>query len=881
MNMKSIVVTLALSLFLFSSMSVASPKMLVRVYTEGLPIEKRLPRGLDIAGAKRGEWVDVVIAEEILGRMVDSGFRIEIISYDVEALESELRGDYHDYQELVDSLEAIAATYPNIAMLETLGTTYEGRDILALKISDNVSVDEDETEVLFVGLHHAREWPTLEICLFCIDTLTGAYGVDPNITQIVDSRQIWIVPCENPDGYVYCHDQGHDWRKNRRYFPEFGTYGVDPNRNYGGSSNGVALGEWGSIPGGTSHSASSSVYCGPSPASEAETQVMVDLILAHDFIFGVSYHTYGEMVIWSWGYTSSPTDDSDLITDIGEAMASRISVQSGAGTYDAFQSSGLYCTSGDFDDWSYGHSLYCGGKNMLSYTVEMCNQFHPHASYLDQIVRENFDGAFYLLEIADSIAGLLTPRVMPPVLAELDTSYTGSYTVIWSQTNPAAFPDYYQLDELTGFSVVTDDAESGSSLWETERFMVSSTRYYSSSHSYFSNLLSGNNASSMTTIWPLPVSAGDSLSFWCWYDIETNWDYAYVEVALEGREWDILDEFTGSSGWVRKVYSLDAYAGKSIFIRFRYITDDYTENEGFYVDDIDPVPHFDGAVTLSSSIADTTYPVNPGGPGQYWYMVKGHNNPREWGDWSQLEDILVMAADSLIVESDTLLAGETDRTISIIGVNKDSVAAYSIAFCYDTTVLFIDSLTLQGTRGEGALSFEWTTSFDSVTADVVYSGSPPYIPPGSGVILKMVVDVSHNPASDTTFIHLSEGTLSESLYTILVDGMFVIEPIPEQFIRGDADADSALDMSDAVSILRYLYIPGTPPSPCMDASDVNDDSDVQMSDPVYLLRHLYVPDSPAPPPPFPGCGVDPSPDMLDCGHHPCWNWPPESELMRR
>lgn len=633
--MRKVYVTLISFGIIFLSVNMLQAKMLIRIHNYP---QAELHRGLDIVGAKRGEWIDVAIDEKDLPNF--EHLKTEILIEDLESFYSVRKGEYHYYSEFVDSLETIAANHSDIVILDTLGTTYEGREILVLKISENVALDEDEPELLFIGLHHAREWPSLEICLFYVDTLTRGYGTDPNITQIVDSREIWIVPCMNPDGYVWCHDEGHDWRKNRRYFSEFGTYGVDLNRNYDGANNGDPLGEWGSIPGATSHGAHTEVYCGPSPFSEAETKAVRDLILAHDFIFGVSYHTYGEMVMWQWGYTSSRTDDSTVLSDIGEEMASRVTTQSGVGTYDAYQSAGLYPTSGDFGDWSYGFSLYTGGKNLLAYTVEACSTFHPPASDLDQIVRENFDGAFYLCEIADSIADLLTPRVMPPELAELDTSYTGSYTVAWSQKNPAASPNYYQLDELSGFSALTDDAESGDTLWIVDHFTINTSRHHSPDHSYYSNLSSGNDVASLTTRWPLLVSTQDSLSFWCWYDIEENWDYAYVEVSLDGRKWDILDEFTGSSGWVKKVYPLDTYTGRSIFLRFRYITDGYIENEGLWVDDIYPVADFNKSTTLDSMIHDTTYTIDWREPGQYWYRVRGHNDPRGWGDWSQLQDIV-------------------------------------------------------------------------------------------------------------------------------------------------------------------------------------------------------------------------------------------------
>ena len=145
-------------LFLTSS---PDAEMLIRVHN---PLPDELPRGLDVAGSRRGEWIDVVADEKDIGDFAHLEF--EILIEDVESFYASRKGEYHSYPDVVDHLQLIAAVYSDIAMLDTIGTTWDGREILALKISDNVGVDESEPEVLFVGLHHAREWPSLEICLF-------------------------------------------------------------------------------------------------------------------------------------------------------------------------------------------------------------------------------------------------------------------------------------------------------------------------------------------------------------------------------------------------------------------------------------------------------------------------------------------------------------------------------------------------------------------------------------------------------------------------------------------------------------------------------------------------------------------------------------------
>jgi hypothetical protein len=92
----------------------------------------------------------------------------------------------------------------------------------------------------------------------------------------------------------------------------------------------------------------------------------------------------------------------------------------------------------------------------------------------------------------------------------------------------------------------------------------------------------------------------------------------------------------------------------------------------------------------------------------------------------------------------------------------------------------------------------------------------------------------------------------------------------EVFIRADADADMDVAMSDAIFILKHLYVPGSPSPDCMDSADSDDGGTIEMSDAIYTLKYLYVPGSPAPPLPSPDtCGPDPSEDGLNCGSHPC------------
>ena len=205
--------------------------------------------------------------------------------------------DYPDLSEIYDEMNAAASNHPSICKMVDLTTTYnvdttfEGRHLYAVKISDNVEQDEGEPTFLMVSCHHCREIVTPVIALYAIDQLMTKYGSDPQITTLVDDYEIWISPVWNPDGYEYVFNVNNMWRKNRRYFPEYGSYGVDLNRNY-------PFGWYGGCSGSTDPF--SDTYKGQSPASEAEMQTMIAFSNDQHFTKVIDYHSYGREVLWGY-----------------------------------------------------------------------------------------------------------------------------------------------------------------------------------------------------------------------------------------------------------------------------------------------------------------------------------------------------------------------------------------------------------------------------------------------------------------------------------------------------------------------------------------------------------------------------------------------------
>ena len=347
---------------------------------------------LDAIRIEKGQWVEFVTHADEISRLRAAGFGVQVLIEDMEEHYARGRkgdnfGDFHTYSETIDALDAIHAAYPAITTArDSIGTTHEGRALWAMKISDNPDVQESEPEVLFDALHHAREPITVEVLLNTMEYLCANYGTDPEITFLVDNRQIWFVPIVNPDGYVYNESTyaggGGMWRKNRR--DNGGSYyGVDNNRNYPY--------EWGGS--GSSPYPYDEDYRGPSAESEPETQGMMNFIEAHQFVTHNSYHSVAAMVLYPWGYTTANSPDDALFQTVSAVMAAD-------NGYDTGQPGELlYTVNGGMFDWTYGDTTE--KPKIYSFTTEVGgSDFWPNDSEIPGLVAENLNSDLYLIQIA-------------------------------------------------------------------------------------------------------------------------------------------------------------------------------------------------------------------------------------------------------------------------------------------------------------------------------------------------------------------------------------------------------------------------------------------------------------------------------------------------
>lgn len=354
--------------------------------------------GYDVAGVD----VDAGTIDVLLGK-----HQFEIVSSDKDAniinvkpinpLQAPDTG-YTTYDELKTALTDFAAKYPTLLKVEVTGKSNEGRDILAVKISENVSVHNPaKPAVFFNAMHHAREVMTTEVALDIIDTLTKGYAGDAKIKNWLQRNEIWIVPMVNPDGNNKVWTANNMWRKNT-----LGGYGVDINRNYPY--------KWATC-NGSSGSKSSDTYHGPSGGSEPETKAMMNLVAKVKPVVSISYHSYSEMVIYPFGCDGERATDRELVESLGKNLASRLPKDSGKGSYSPGTSwELLYSVDGGDIDWYYAE------HDVLPYVIELngtAQGFQPsYATWRQKTVEKMRAGWGYMIDRLDQsgIRGLVKDK---------------------------------------------------------------------------------------------------------------------------------------------------------------------------------------------------------------------------------------------------------------------------------------------------------------------------------------------------------------------------------------------------------------------------------------------------------------------------------------
>lgn len=328
-----------------------------------------------------------------------------------------VNGNFHSYEQTLAEFKTLASAHPELARYVKLGSSYEGREIFALKISKDVEVDDaSKADILISGCHHAREWISVESPVYIANKLISGYATDDSIKYLVDHLQLWVVPIVNPDGLTYTQNSPNDqldptrlWRKNRRPI-SVGTcassVGVDLNRNYDyqwrtrGDSpcDDYCSGDRSCFIDdvGASDDLRSEIYRGPGPGSEPEVKAMKSLVddPNRHFRAQLDYHNYSQLILYPWGYAPWGTDDAQTLSRLAQQVSDAVFGVDHV-RYRPEQAIDLYATSGSSIDYAYGSN-----RVPAPFTIEMrpaCCDFIVPESQIPVVNQENWEGAKTLM----------------------------------------------------------------------------------------------------------------------------------------------------------------------------------------------------------------------------------------------------------------------------------------------------------------------------------------------------------------------------------------------------------------------------------------------------------------------------------------------------
>jgi carboxypeptidase T len=514
-------------------------------------------------------------------------------------------GGFHTYNELLDDLDAMHTLFPNlISQKQPIGETLtiENRPVYWVRISNNPNETQDKPKVLYTALTHAREPASMQQMLFQMWYLLENYDSDPEIQYLVDNVEMYFVPAVNPDGYIFCettHPNGGSMHRKNKRINSDNSIGVDLNRNFGY--------QWGHDNSGSSPNPSAQTYRGTGPFSEPETQLQKLFAETFNFSLALNNHTYSDLLIYPWGYSSNLTPDGDIFIEYAKIMTRENNYVYGT-CYETLN----YFANGVSDDWFYGEQVT--KDKVFAFTPEAgkpSDGFWPAMNRIEEICAGHTHMNLSLARLALNYAELedLTDIFISESSAEIEFRITNygqpspaSYTVsviplnysITGVGDPVQFQNMEVLqsetasislelfpelnsgaeikyvlsldngtfawnDTITKFygqpEVVFFDPSDNLSNWTTTSWGISNTVYYSAPGSIADSPGNNypNNANTHITL-SQPFDFTDVAIAWAEfqtrYNIELNWDYVQFMYSLDGQQnWIPLEGiFTQTGG---------------------------------------------------------------------------------------------------------------------------------------------------------------------------------------------------------------------------------------------------------------------------------------------------------------------------------------------
>jgi len=659
--------------FLFISLSaiaqrVIYSKVLVKV-NETQNLQELVALGFDLDHYMGDPYngISFFVTQEELAKLKDSGFSFHIEIKNYEEHYNRLRklditskivkddkrvasgfdfgsmGGFYTLEEIGLKLDEMKQGYPDLITNKTsIGTSYEGRPIWMVKISDNPTIEEDEPAVYFDAIHHAREPLSMAVTINYMFWLLENYTTNPSVQYLVNNREIYFVPVINPDGYEYNRqtnpDGGGFWRKNRR-LNEGGCIGVDLNRNYGFQ---FAFDDSCSSP-----DPCSGIYRGEEAFSEPETLAVRDFLMQIQPRTGFSTHSTAGNYLMPYGYNTSPPD-FEIYSEWASVFLKENDYPYGV----TFQMLG-YTSCGTTRDYLHSEGIY-------AWTPEIGGSgFWPQQSEIFDLVAENVYPLFYQswisgayldvqshtkigdalpgdtfglnVEVKNIGVGAIAQNVTVQITSsvpEVTISNTQNYGNIDARTRKdnVGSPFTISIDPLyseSNFNLTIstfqdgvvneiievpiyvgqknvlffDNAENGISNWVATGNGITWGIINDDSYSgvvCFGDSNGSNSENGTTNYFELNESFNltttefPRLSFMNKHSLEIN-DNVNLQISINGGDsWNSIETFNLNKSW--NLYSIDLsdyIIYEELQFRFRMQTNGFLPGDGFYFDDFE------------------------------------------------------------------------------------------------------------------------------------------------------------------------------------------------------------------------------------------------------------------------------------------------------
>jgi len=369
-----------------------------------------------------------------------------------------LREQYISYDECVEFFKQAQKEYPELVKVESIGQTWEKREIICVTISKDVELADEKPALFYTGTIHAREWIGIELSLSFAKYILEHIDYDPQLNTILDKATLYMVPCANPDGFEYSRNHFAFWRKNRRMNGD-GSFGVDLNRNF----------EIGFSP---NKNTTSNVYSGPHPFSEPETRALRDFALSHKNItIALDYHSQGNVFFPAHNFIHEDAVDAIDLNLLASNMAEEIRKESGREYGVHMGKPPTHLISGSGREFYYS-------QGALALVVEVgTRNISDYKENMSENIEENIPALIYALSEVNNYS---KNNTLPRVDGFVATSVSSKEVELsWDYIDDdTVYFEIYRSTKLKGFAQASNRIGMTKLKTFTDKNLTPSTNYY-------------------------------------------------------------------------------------------------------------------------------------------------------------------------------------------------------------------------------------------------------------------------------------------------------------------------------------------------------------------------------------------------------------------